>query len=253
VAYSQGVACPPWDPCWWVELGTEDLTHGDRLTQGDVKLARAMVLRGADVDGTDGDRYTALLVAARWNRSEMCRFLIEELQANIHATNNEGDNAYNLAKTYLHDELAEYLASVGVRTKVSTLRQQRQLSVDAWIAVVKPTPTSVDLESIRDSVHQKYAELQRRKLMAAGAEAISAATGLTGMAAHSSQADGDVLGQLTFPVAQVRGAHVCLSSACGIAYCSVAHRSYQVRGAEGNQDCAPELQAWCRQYGVGPV
>ena len=63
----------------------------------------------AEVEGTDGDNFTALLVAARWNRAEMCRYLIEKQSANIGAVNKEGDNAYNLAIAFGHNELAAYL------------------------------------------------------------------------------------------------------------------------------------------------
>jgi hypothetical protein len=39
--------------------------------KGDVRLARAMLGRGAKLEATDGDKYTPLLIAARWNRQEM--------------------------------------------------------------------------------------------------------------------------------------------------------------------------------------
>ena len=39
--------------------------------KGDVRLARAMLGRGAKLEATDGDKYTPLLIAARWNRLEM--------------------------------------------------------------------------------------------------------------------------------------------------------------------------------------
>lgn len=41
--------------------------------KGDVRLARAMLQRGAKLEATDGDEYTPLLIAARWNRIEMVK------------------------------------------------------------------------------------------------------------------------------------------------------------------------------------
>ena len=41
--------------------------------KGDVRLARAMLGRGAKLEATDGDKYTPLLIAARWNRMDMVK------------------------------------------------------------------------------------------------------------------------------------------------------------------------------------
>ena len=59
--------------------------------KGDLSLARQMIAKGASVEGTDGDNYTALLIAARWNRMEFVVYLIEGLNADMTKRNGEGD------------------------------------------------------------------------------------------------------------------------------------------------------------------
>ena len=41
--------------------------------KGDVEMARQMLRRGAKLEATDGDNYTPLLIASRWNRMEMVK------------------------------------------------------------------------------------------------------------------------------------------------------------------------------------
>ena len=41
--------------------------------KGDVEMARQMLRRGAKLEATDGDNYTPLLIASRWNRTEMVK------------------------------------------------------------------------------------------------------------------------------------------------------------------------------------
>ena len=41
--------------------------------KGDVEMARQMLRRGAKLEATDGDNYTPLLIASRWNRMDMVK------------------------------------------------------------------------------------------------------------------------------------------------------------------------------------
>jgi hypothetical protein len=169
--------------------------------KGDVMLAQELIIRGADVHGVDVDGFTALLVAARWNRAEMCRYLVEKQGADVATVNKEGDNAYNLAKAFGHHELAGYLETVGCSTAPCELRQQRQRSVDAWLEVVRPTPSQLDIARVREMVTEKYVALKQRQAMAADEALVGVVTGLQGGALKQHMAQ-DVMGQLTFPVGQ---------------------------------------------------
>jgi RNA recognition motif-containing protein len=84
--------------------------------KGDVKLAKSMLKRGADVEGTDADFFTPTLIAARWGQLELLQLLVEKHNASLLAKTREGDTAYNLAVGYGHSDLAEYLHGRGCST-----------------------------------------------------------------------------------------------------------------------------------------
>lgn len=181
--------------------------------KGDLALAKQMVAKGAPVESTDGDNYTPLLIAARWNRMEFVVYLIEGLNADLNARNGEGDSAYNLAKLYGHDEVAAYLAQAGCSAEPNSLRENRQSSADQWLSkAVIATPNAEDISQMRTKVHTEYerhltnvavAADPRKAAAVAETEAIKAATGLDGDAADAHRfATEGVVGQLTYPVGQ---------------------------------------------------
>jgi hypothetical protein len=177
--------------------------------KGQVDIAKRMIKRGADVEGADGDGFTPLLIASRWGRLDMLKYLVEELKVDLTVTNEEGNSAHNLAVIYHFDEVAEYLASQGCSTTPNGLTLKRQESADAWLAQVMP-PTDEEIEKLRDTVESTYSEL-RQSSSSGGADgpseaarqvaAISAATGLDEEGAKRN-AEEEVVGQQTFPVAQ---------------------------------------------------
>ena len=172
--------------------------------KGDLSAAKRMLGRGADVEAKDGDRFTPLLIASRWGRRQMCEFLIDECNVNLAAKNQEGNSAYNLAKLYHFDELAEYLVSKGVSDAENQLTVTRQASADQWLASAiagQGPPTTSMIEAIRDNVHERYSALEKEASDADLAEAIEAATGLDSEAAQRNR-EADVVGQVTFPVRQ---------------------------------------------------
>ena len=180
--------------------------------KGDVPLAKQMVSKGGSVEGRDGDKYTPLLIAARWNRLEFVKYLVEVHRADMTVRNAEGDSAYNLAVLYGHDAVAEYLLAAGCSDEPNQLRLERQESADEWLAKARPTPTAEQIAQMRTNVHTEYERLRaeaavaadpRRAAAIAETAAIKAATGLDGDEADAHRKAGDgVVGQLTFPVSQ---------------------------------------------------
>lgn len=179
--------------------------------KGDISLGKQMVSKGAMVEGRDGDKYTALLIAARWNRMEFVQYLVETLGADLTVRNGEGDSAHNLAVLYGHDAMAEYLLSVGCTDEPNQLRVNRQESADQWLAKVATTPSAAEIAQMRTNVHTEYERLRAENAAAADPRkakavaetvAIKAATGLDGDEADAHRAGDGIVGQLTFPVSQ---------------------------------------------------
>jgi hypothetical protein len=179
--------------------------------KGDLALAKQMVAKGASVEGRDGDKYTPLLIAARWNRMEFVKYLVEQLNADLTVRNGEGDSAHNLAKLYGHDAVADYLVVAGCSDEPNSLRVTRQESADQWLAKAI-TPSAEEISQMRSNVHTEYERLRaevavaadpRKAAAVAETEAIKAATGLDGDEADAHRkSDEGVVGQLTYPVGQ---------------------------------------------------
>lgn len=93
-------------------------------TAVDIPVMRLLVERGADPNLTTNAGVTALMVAAGFNRPEDTRFrrltfdavkyLVEELGADVHAVNNQGENALFAAAQEAMDSVVQYLADKGV-------------------------------------------------------------------------------------------------------------------------------------------
>ncbi len=180
--------------------------------KGDIALAKVMVTKGGSVEGRDGDKYTPLLIASRWDRLAFVKYLVEECHADLTVRNGEGDSAYNLAKLYGHDAVAEYLLSAGCSDEPNSLRIERKESADQWLAKVTSTPSAEEIAQMRSNVHTEYERLRAEAALAADPRkaaavaetaAIKAATGLDGDEADAHRSStGGVVGQLTFPVSQ---------------------------------------------------
>lgn len=100
-----------------------------------VSMAKEMLGKhGADVDGTDVDGYSPLLVAARWGKTAMSMELIM-LGADVHVRTNIGDSAYNLAVDNEHHKLAAQLARSGCSTAVNQDLVRRDEAAKEWIAL----------------------------------------------------------------------------------------------------------------------
>ncbi len=125
------------------------LRHAAR--KGDIALAKVMVTKGGSVEGRDGDKYTPLLIAARWDRLAFVKYLVEERHADLAARNGEGDSAYNLAKLYGHDAVAEYLLSAGCSDKPNSLRIEQKESADQWLAKVTCSADGAEISSEEES------------------------------------------------------------------------------------------------------
>ena len=55
---------------------------------------------GAKVNTVDEDGFTPLLIAARWGKLEMVKFLVEDCGSCLTATTNHGDTAFVLAERF---------------------------------------------------------------------------------------------------------------------------------------------------------
>ena len=118
--------------------------------EGNLKeLQEIASFQGVDVNTVDGDGFSPLLIAARWNRLEVAKVLLETLQVDITLCTSEGDSAYNLAEIHGHTEMAAYLASKGCSRSPNVLREQRSASAETWLQAALPqTPQMVYKHSL---------------------------------------------------------------------------------------------------------
>ena len=113
---------------------------------GNLKEVKQLVKKkDVDVNSVDADGFTPLLIAVRWNRLEVAKFLLEKRRADTTKRTNEGDSVYNVAELHGHTELATYLQSKGVSTAPNKLRAQRASSAGQWLRMSfdAKNPTSV--------------------------------------------------------------------------------------------------------------
>eukprot|EP01043_Picozoa_sp_COSAG02_P036184 COSAG02_NODE_2636_length_8361_cov_6.129993_3_plen_210_part_00 len=94
--------------------------------------------KGVDVDTVDGDGFSPLLIAARWNRLDVAKVLLETFQVDITLRTREGDSAYNLAEIHGHTEMVAYLASKGCSRSPNVLREERSASAETWLQAALP-------------------------------------------------------------------------------------------------------------------
>jgi hypothetical protein len=97
------------------------------------EVERLLMRKTAQIDRADGDGFTPLLVAVRWNRLEVVKFLLEQHSADATKCTNEGDSPFNLAQLHGHTEMADYLRTTGCSTLPNTTRQQRSADTEQWL------------------------------------------------------------------------------------------------------------------------
>ncbi|KAK3745893.1 hypothetical protein QZH41_006134 [Actinostola sp. cb2023] len=82
------------------------------------EVARALMEAGADINVTNNDGYTALMLAAVYGKEEVTRALID-VGADINVTNNGGYTALMVAAVYGKEEVARALIDVGADINVT--------------------------------------------------------------------------------------------------------------------------------------
>lgn len=88
--------------------------------RGDLELVRLLISRGCDVNATDNDGHTSLMLAAKGGHSSVCKFLISsgarcDFETRIYCHGNETENV-------ILDQLAANLVLCGMRVKKHTKR-----------------------------------------------------------------------------------------------------------------------------------
>lgn len=83
---------------------------------GDVSAIRECLRRGAKIDAADIDGFSALTVAARWNRVSMIQSLVMVFGADINHRNRLGQTALQVAIEHGNTEAMEYLRSLHLRS-----------------------------------------------------------------------------------------------------------------------------------------
>lgn len=174
--------------------------------EGNVSAAKSLLRNGAKLEKRDGDMYTPLLIACRWGKLAMVRFLVEEAGADVRACDLEGNSGYTCAQTYHFSAVARYMASAGCPTGNASSgalpgrsAPTRQDSTDEWLGMIRdkgPSHTTDDPDNLRDRVGEGRGQIEEP---APTVEVLpERATG------EQHPADGGtVLGQLlSFPVAQ---------------------------------------------------
>ena len=82
---------------------------------GDPAAIRECLRRGAKIDATDVDGFSALTVAARWNRVAMIQSLVLAFGANIEHRNRLGQTPLHVAIEHGNTEAVEYLRRLHAR------------------------------------------------------------------------------------------------------------------------------------------
>lgn len=90
--------------------------------EGDIAKVRDCIQHGAQVDATDSDGFSALIVAARWNRVQMLRSLIMVFGADIQHRTRLGQTALDVAVEWGNGEAENYLRNRMVCEKSSRSR-----------------------------------------------------------------------------------------------------------------------------------
>ena len=99
------------------ERGTEDKDVHRRLRhaawKGDLPSVQKFVQRGGDVNRMDGDNFSPLLIACRWGRLPVVKFLVQETDADIAALGAGNQTCYDMAVCNGHDQVASFVLSKG--------------------------------------------------------------------------------------------------------------------------------------------
>ncbi|MCX6774384.1 MAG: ankyrin repeat domain-containing protein [Candidatus Micrarchaeota archaeon] len=88
--------------------GTFDSDLLEAADHGYVGAARAMLMKGANINARDKDGNTPLIVAVKEHNVAMCEFLIEN-GADAFAKNNDGEDALTIASRFSPRKIASLL------------------------------------------------------------------------------------------------------------------------------------------------
>jgi ankyrin repeat protein len=95
-----------------IEAGQSPLMIAAR--NGEVKLTRALIAFGADVNLRNDDGTTALMLAARHGHTEVADLLLKS-GADAELRNNRGYTSADLARMFKHDETLNILRQTNLR------------------------------------------------------------------------------------------------------------------------------------------
>jgi hypothetical protein len=99
--------------------------------QGRIDLVRCLVDAGADVNATDNNGWTVLMVASDDGHIDLVRFLVEA-GADVNATDNNGWTALMVASDDGHIDLVRFLVEAGADVNVTDNRGQTPLMVASY-------------------------------------------------------------------------------------------------------------------------
>ncbi|CAA0820130.1 Unknown protein [Striga hermonthica] len=93
---------------------------------GDLDAVKLLTSKGYDVNASDGDGYTPLMLAAKEANAEMCRLLLLSCGARVGMKNAKGESALSLVKETLNKEAEnEILNALGRETVLSGSHVQK--------------------------------------------------------------------------------------------------------------------------------
>ncbi len=83
----------------------DNIGYGDNLEQ-----LKSVIRDGANINGTDENGITPLMMAVRHNRLDVVKYLVY-CGANINMKNKDGENVFDIARKHDCNEILEYLSS----------------------------------------------------------------------------------------------------------------------------------------------
>ena len=86
---------------------------------GDLAGVQGALQAGANIDVTDNDGWTALIIASYYGHLEVVKYLVSQ-GANIDVTDNDGNTVLSEASYYGHLEVVKYLVSQGANIDAKT-------------------------------------------------------------------------------------------------------------------------------------
>ncbi len=99
--------------------GDLDKGFARAVAEGDIHKLRTLIGQGADVNATNKEGETALMVASLEGRLEVAKLLVEK-GANVNAKDSVGANALHYAAMGGSLDVIKYLVKMGVDTRAKT-------------------------------------------------------------------------------------------------------------------------------------